>query len=491
MKLPFGIPAPFIFLLFFFFSCQEKEANTEIINPQLLESAFEQYKEPAIDNRRFGYTLIAPLIAKRKSPFETNILGKSIEGRPIHSLSYGEGERKVLLWSQMHGNESTATMALFDLFNFLEGAAEDDFDFIREAIRENLQLRFIPMLNPDGAERFERRNAQQIDINRDAVRQSSPEGRILKDARDEFNPEFGFNLHDQNRYYNVEGSSLPATISFLAPAYNEAREVNAVRSKAMKVIVGMDRLLQQVVPGQVGKYDDSFEPRAFGDNIQKWGTSTILIESGAYAGDPEKQYLRQLNFMILLNALHGIATENYLDYTVEQYQAIPDNDSKLVDLLIRNVEIVAVDSSYRTDIGIKNSEHFLDSLILMEGNIVDWGDLSVYFGHKEIEAGGMMFEKGRIWKEMIPIDKLDRNKAMNLLKEGYLAVLTDKANQGKVHQLPILVFTEGNDPEMDITLGNSSLFFLSEAGKKKLAIVNGHVVRLDGRENSNFWQLIQ
>ena len=208
MKLSLGIPVIFIFLSIFLYSCQEKEGKTATINPEILESAFAQYKEPSIEERRFGYQLIAPLIAKRNTLFETRVLGESIEGRPIHSLSFGEGALKVLLWSQMHGNESTATMALFDLFNFLEGSKEDGFEPIRQAIRKNLNLRFIPMLNPDGAEQFKRRNAQYIDINRDAVRQSSPEGIILKQARDEFEPDFGFNLHDQNRYYNVEGSSL-------------------------------------------------------------------------------------------------------------------------------------------------------------------------------------------------------------------------------------------------------------------------------------------
>jgi len=491
MKPSSGISVLFIVLLFLFYSCQPAKESPDSISPELLESAYAQYKAPEIDNRRFGYEIIAPLIAGRKVVFETTVLGESVEGRPINALTYGEGTRKVLLWSQMHGNESTATMALFDLFNFLEGSPEDGFESIRSALRENLRLRFIPMLNPDGAEKFVRRNAQQIDLNRDAVRQSTPEGIVLKTARDDFEPEFGFNLHDQNRYYNVEGTALPATISFLAPAYNEAREVNAVRSRAMKVIAGMDQLLQQMIPGQVGKYDDSFEPRAFGDNIQKWGTSTILIESGAYAGDPEKQYIRKLNFMVLLNALYEIATENYNQYTEEAYAAIPENDSKLMDLLIKNVETAAGDNNYLTDIGIKSSEVFLDSLLVMEGNIEDWGDLSVYYGYEEIDAKGMTLEKGKIWPEVIPLEQLDSAKVMELLKEGYLAVATDKLRQGQVHQLPILIFTEGNAPNMNPTLENPPLFYLTVDGKRDMAIINGHVIRLDRQENLFFWQLIK
>lgn len=73
-----------------------------------------------------------------------------------------------MLWSQMHGNESTATMALFDLFNFLEGKG-DQYDTFRQLLNSQLRLKFIPMLNPDGADVFKRRNALDIDLNRDAI----------------------------------------------------------------------------------------------------------------------------------------------------------------------------------------------------------------------------------------------------------------------------------------------------------------------------------
>jgi hypothetical protein len=43
----------------------------------------------------------------------------------------GNGKKKVLLWTQMHGDEPTATMASFDMFNFLEGK-NDGFDSFRK-----------------------------------------------------------------------------------------------------------------------------------------------------------------------------------------------------------------------------------------------------------------------------------------------------------------------------------------------------------------------
>src|SRR5690606_41600774 len=61
---------------------------------------------------------------------------------------------------------------------------------------------------------------------------------------------------------------------------------------AMKIAAGINQLLQAYVPGGVAKYDDTYSPRSFGDNFQSWGTRTVLIESGGYKGDPEKQFIR-------------------------------------------------------------------------------------------------------------------------------------------------------------------------------------------------------
>lgn len=352
----------------------------EPLKTSLLEAAFDEFREARLTERRFGYDKIAPLLESRSADFEQQVLGKSVEGRPLHALTYGNGPTPVLLWSQMHGDESTATMALFDLFNFLEGSKSDAYATIRQLLRDKLTIRFIPMVNPDGAERFQRRNALHIDLNRDAIRQSSPEAIILKEARDDFEPAFGFNLHDQNAYYNAAGTSNPATISVLAPAYNEAREVNEGREKAMKVIVGMNRILQEEIPGHVGKYDDTFEPRAFGDNFQKWGTSTILIESGAFPNDPEKQYIRKLNFMIILNALYEIASGIYDQSDASAYHSIPDNASRLMDLLIKNVRSETNGYAYVTDIGIRRRVRYTQGVRYEEGEVNDWGTCRFIMG---------------------------------------------------------------------------------------------------------------
>jgi len=144
----------------------------------------EKYKEKSLTNRRFKHKDIQPLIAKRSTlkSYEVSTVGESFEGRSISMIKVGKGPHKIMAWSQMHGDEPTATMAIFDIFNFLE-ATGDGFDPLRKTILDSTTIYFIPMFNPDGAERYQRRSAQGFDLNRDAVFLQAPESKILKELQ--------------------------------------------------------------------------------------------------------------------------------------------------------------------------------------------------------------------------------------------------------------------------------------------------------------------
>ena len=57
----------------------------------------------------------------------------------------------------------------------------------------------------------------------------------------------------------------------------------------MNVIVAMNSMLQKIIPNFVGRYTDEFYPTATGDNFQKLGYNTILIESGHYPNDYQRE----------------------------------------------------------------------------------------------------------------------------------------------------------------------------------------------------------
>ena len=467
-----------ILMLFFLLACSNQTENISKIDLNDLNEAYEKFKQKDIYERRFKYETITHLFTKRSSGFLIEEIGKSVENRPIYQLTTGTGDTKVMLWSQMHGNESTATMALFDLMNFLEGK-EDSFTEIREKILSKITLRIIPVVNPDGMNQWKRRNTLDIDLNRDAASLTSPESKILKNARDTFSPHFGFNLHDQQIYYNVSQTEKPASISVLAPAYNFETEVNDVREKAMQVIVGINNLLQEVIPGQVGKYDDAFEPRAFGDNFQKWGTSTILIESGGMANDPEKQEIRKLNFMLLLHALTEIADESYKKYELEDYFSIPDNDLKLMDLIIKNLSLSESDYTHQVDMGIRRREYETNEGYYNNGSIDDLGDLSVFYGYETLDASGLNVVEGKIFETPFSkIEDITEEKTLELLQKGYLAVRVEDIKDNELYNLPILILSKKDQIPFGIKTGGYPNFFLEENGSLKYAVVNGFLIDL-------------
>ena len=146
-----------------------------------LHDAHETYKEKTFTHRRFKHKDIVPLLNALSGPLSVSQVGESLENRAIYQVKAGTGLTKVLLWSQMHGDEATATMALFDIFNFLQAKTMGLIAFGR-TILTNTSLYFVPMLNPDGAERFQRRTASDIDMNRDALRLQTPEGATAQTA---------------------------------------------------------------------------------------------------------------------------------------------------------------------------------------------------------------------------------------------------------------------------------------------------------------------
>ena len=300
------------------------------LSVKFLKEIFEQQKESSLFGKWITFKNIEELFKKHQENFQIKQLGFSEQERPIYTLQIGSGKKKILLWSQMHGNESTGTKALFDLFNCFTNSNSSEI----ESILNECTLLFIPMLNPDGALAYTRVNANNVDLNRDAVDRVAKESKLLRKTLEEFNPQFCFNLHDQRTIFNVEGFKNPATISFLAPSEEITRALTKGRKQTMNVIVAMNTLLQKMISNFVGRYTDEFYPTATGDNFQKLGYNTILIESGHYPNDYDREISREYTFYSIIQGLYHIANENeFKEYLT--YFDIPNNDKIFFDVIHR------------------------------------------------------------------------------------------------------------------------------------------------------------
>jgi len=351
-----------------------------------LYASYPDWKVKEFTARRFSperfWEIVTLIVESKDRSFSQLEVGQSFEGRPIRLVTAGTGPTGVLLWSQMHGDESTATMAIADILNYFRLHSERE---PASTILASLKLFFLPMLNPDGAARFQRRTAQGIDMNRDALALQTPEARILQKTHEQHKPEFGFNLHDQELSTVGDTRELTA-VALLAPAVDGKKSDNDVRRKAKLVAATMLESLSHLISGKLARYDDSFEPRAFGDAMQRWGTSTVLVESGHLRNDPEKQFIRQLNAVGILATLYAIATGDYRASDLHLYESLPFNSKRAYDIIIRDVSLTHKTGAITTaDLGISYQvdAHTEDTPML-----VDIGDLQTFVGLRELDGRG-------------------------------------------------------------------------------------------------------
>lgn len=343
------------------------------------QATYLNYKEKTIQGRYVINKQILTFLENLCPDYEVEVVGSSVEGRPIKSVAVGTGSQKVLMWSQMHGNESTTTKAILDLLNFL---ASNDAQ--AKSLLNTCSLKIIPILNPDGAEAYTRVNANLVDLNRDAQERSQPESKVLRSVYDDFQPDFCFNMHDQRTIFNVGETSKPATVSFLAPSLDEARSISESRAISMQLIAAMNRKLQEMIPGQIGRYDDAFNANCVGDTFQMLNTPTILFEAGHFPEDYERERTREYIFYSLLAVLDCISKNEIHLYSKEDYFGIPENNKLFLDVIIKNARYI--DASYTGDIGILFSEVLEYGDISFVPKIEKEDTTAVYFGHSTYDC---------------------------------------------------------------------------------------------------------
>jgi hypothetical protein len=340
----------------------------------------EDYSYFKVSSLRGRYLKEEDLIKEFKAishKFKIKNEGYSEEDRIISSFHLGHGSRKILIWSQMHGNETTTTKAVMDLLNFFSLYKD-----ITDSIFDLCSFVIIPVLNPDGALRYTRANANLVDLNRDASSRTQLESQLLNRVYTEFQPDFCFNMHDQRTIFSAGNNPFPATLSFLSPSFNEERELNITRKKSMSLIASANFMLQKFIPNQIGRYDDSFNLNFIGDFFQAEGTPTVLFEAGHFPNDYEREDTRKYIFLALLNMIQDICLDVKDELSLAYFE-IPENKKLFNDVIVRNVK--SEDSTIK-DIVIQYKEvlendhiNFVPFIEKIEKNIPS-------FAHREINA---------------------------------------------------------------------------------------------------------
>jgi hypothetical protein len=447
---------------------------------------YDKYYQKTLNTERIRYKDIEPLLnqMQKDNLFRLDLIGKSIDGRNIYAIYFGNGKQRILAWSQMHGDEPTATAVLFDIINFFSNSEE--FDPFRKSLLNEITFCFIPMLNPDGAEKYQRENSINIDLNRDALAKQSPESKVLWEIANNFKPDFGFNLHDQNSYYTAGRKNKHAALSFLAPPFDFSKTINPAREKSMQLIVEIKNSMNQLVPENIARYNDDYEIRAFGDNFSKSGISTILIESGYYKDDVKKDFVRKLNFIALLYSFQSIASNCYLKNNPQDYYQIPENETLLFDLLLRDLIFKKNSNSYKLDIGINREKKWDQSKnrFYYKSKIAAVGDLSTFYGIEEYDFHEHVLEPIKLselrynsFNEIVSFNDL-LNKGIGIIRVNNFVPNSDFT------ELPINILPSYKSYEPTIAIDDLANLLIIKDDQIKNIVINGFMISRDSETNS-------
>ncbi|MBK0368500.1 M14 family metallopeptidase [Flavobacterium agrisoli] len=351
-----------------------------------LELLFKENKEQKLFGRYITLAEVEPLLLQLNTNNQLKKVGESVLGKPIYSYTIGRGKTKIYLWSQMHGNEGTTTKALFDFFNVLHSKSE-----FANALLEKFTFCALPLLNPDGAEAYTRVNANEVDLNRDSQNLTQPESRILRAVFEDFKPDYCFNLHDQRTIFGAGTAGKPATTSFLAPSFNEERDINESRLKAIEVIVAINDVLQKFIPGQVGRFDDSFNINCIGDTFQNLNVPTILFEAGHYTDDYLREETRKFIFFALIASFSYLNENDLVSDAIDKYLNISQNNVVFYDFIFKNIKINYDGIEIITNFAAQYKEELIDNQIVFNAYFSQIGNLENKFGHFEYDGKGAKY----------------------------------------------------------------------------------------------------
>jgi len=339
-------------------------------------SEYEQIKVRAIQGRYLPPEPVYDFLKTTLNSKALEVAGHSVEQREITALKMGSGPIKVLLWSQMHGNESTTTKALLDLIQKCQ--------LNPPKWLEGVELLLVPVLNPDGAKAYTRFNANHIDLNRDAQRLSQPESQVLRRMFDSFGPHYCMNLHDQRTIYGIGTPPRSATLSFLAPAADPERGFSGSRRKA----AGLIGLIADDARSEIGigRYDDTYNIDCVGDTFQRAGIPTLLVEAGHYPGDYEREVTRYYVYSALCKALEAIASGPAAFSPLSEYHGIPENTTPFVDILVENAHVILPDLPSGHKLGLQFEEVLQGEAIQFRPKLIQKGALSGVWGHRVLDA---------------------------------------------------------------------------------------------------------
>ncbi|WP_221566857.1 M14 family zinc carboxypeptidase [Alkalihalobacillus sp. TS-13] len=287
--------------------------------------------------------------------------GTTEQGRSIYTAKVGNGDTKVWIQAQIHGDEKLTTEAVMQLLKTLGSSGNPDV----KTLLDELTLYVIPMYNPDGSIMNKREtllmdengepvnDSAYVDLNRDWTLHGfeAKESEVVYAYWADIKPDFAIDLHHQGFktvYGTNEATSFSLGIS-LAPDgptlprlkdgyYNEVTKQMQAYVYDKLTSYGYTHIDQYQVGGDDAKYYIDIKGGVVSammlglnyNNLNPEGHSNpaIFFETKGNTregslGQKSNGYLTKQNYLALKELLSGIAMQEIEDVDPDHWNDIP------------------------------------------------------------------------------------------------------------------------------------------------------------------------
>lgn len=257
-------------------------------------------------------------------------IGRSLQGRELVVATVGNGDTDVFLVSEQHGDEPTGSLALIEVLQHLSAGGEN----VAEVLEE-LTVHVLPMQNPDGGMRHQRRNWNGVDANRQhhyppgSADNPSPESQAMIDYVDEVDPLWVADLHTQTGNWTDDDDEW-ITASNFWPISPDADEEAVALSKRMNWAM-YDELDDEYGYANITRYPGGTSASIARNAYGIRGHGSVLLEATGQTGDRGQRMEGRLTTLMreeVTVLLAETADGSLFDRNPDKVAEIPERGSR-------------------------------------------------------------------------------------------------------------------------------------------------------------------